>query len=122
EGGTAVVVQAMVLGNRGPTSGSGIVCSRDPDVGRPGMTGDFLPDARGDDVADGTSATLPISTLTDRSPDLARELASGVASIERRLRDLVDVEFTVEDGVLHYLQCRVARRAAPAAVRIAVDL
>ena len=122
DAGTAVVVQMMVFGNRGPNSGTGVVFSRNPNTGEPGLHGDFLLDAQGDDVVAGTHATLPISALGAALPVVGDELTAAVHRIEQRARDMVDVEFTVDDGILFFLQSRVGKRAAPAAVRIAVDL
>jgi pyruvate,orthophosphate dikinase len=126
EPGTAAVVQAMV--GRGPHdapdpgSGAGVAFSRDPTTGAPGFCGEYLPGGRGDDVVGGARATLPLDALAADSPDAHAELAQGVAAVERALRDLVDIEFVVDHGIVHFLQCRVGTRAAAAAVRIAVDL
>jgi pyruvate,orthophosphate dikinase len=127
EPGTAVVVQAMVGAAPGhrepdPASGAGVAFSRDPTTGTPGLCGDYLPGGRGDDVVGGARITLPLDALAAASPDAHSELAEGVAAVERALRDLVDVEFVVDRGTVHFLQCRVGTRAAAAAVRIAVDL
>ena len=122
DAGTAVVVQLMVFGNRGANSGTGVVFSRNPNTGEPGLHGDFLLDAQGDDVVAGTHATLPISALGETMPAIGDELTQAVGRIEQSTRDMVDVEFTVDDGILYFLQSRVGKRAAPAAVRIAVDL
>jgi pyruvate,orthophosphate dikinase len=127
EPGTAVVVQAMVgsgltAEGPGPASGAGVAFSRDPTTGVPGLCGDYLPGGRGEDVVGGARTTQPLAALAAASPDAHAQLADGVAAIERALRDLVDVEFVVEHGVVHFLQCRVGTRAAAAAVRIAVDL
>jgi pyruvate,orthophosphate dikinase len=122
DAGTGVVVQMMVFGNRGPNSGTGVVFSRDPNTGEPGLHGDYLLDAQGDDVVAGTHATLPISALGETLPAIGDELTLAVGRIEQSARDMVDVEFTVDDGVLFFLQSRTGKRAAPAAVRIAVDL
>lgn len=120
--GTAVVVQAMVFGNRSAASGTGVAFSRDPDSGAPGLCGDFLPQAQGEDVAAGTHHPLPVTGLAEVSSPAFAELERAVARIETATRDMVDVEFTVEDGTLHLLQHRPGARAAAAAVRIAVDL
>ncbi len=122
EPGTAVVVQAMAFGNRGSASGSGVASSRDPGTGAPGLCGDFLPGTQGEDVVDGAHRSRPLAELADVSPAAFAELAAAVAMIERAAGDLVDVEFAVEEGVLHVLQHRAGARAAAAAVRIAVDL
>jgi pyruvate,orthophosphate dikinase len=120
--GTAVVVQAMVFGDRRGASGSGVAFSRHPDTGAPGLCGDFLPGAQGPDVADGAHRPLPIDALADLAPRAFAELEVAVARIEELERDLVDVELTVEDGELCLLQHRPGARAAAAAVRVAVDL
>ena len=122
EPGTAVVVQAMVFGDLGPASGTGVALSRDPDTGEPGLCGDFLPGAQGADVVAGTHATQPLAALADVAPDALAELRAAVATLEAATGDMVDVEFTVEEGTLHLLQHRPGPRAAAAAVRIAVDL
>lgn len=122
DGGTAVVVQAMVFGNRASRSGSGVVSSRDPSTGEPGLCGDLLVAAQGSDVVAGTHDPRPIGDLLSLWPEVDRELRSAVAAIESVAGDMVDVEFTVDDGTLHLLQSRIGPRAAPAAVRIAVDL
>ena len=112
--GTAVVVQAMVFGNRGPTSGSGVAFSRDPSSGRPGLFGDYLAGAQGEDVVAGEHDTVPLPELPG--------LAEAVAALERHHRDLCEVELTVEAERLWILQTRVGQRSGRAAVRIAVDL
>lgn len=120
--GTAVVVQAMVFGNRGAGSGSGVVSSRNPSTGAPEPCGDLLVDAQGEDVVAGAHHPRPVADLAARWPDVDAELRDAVARIEADTRDMVDVEFTIEDGTLHLLQSRVGARAAAAAVRVAVDL
>jgi pyruvate, orthophosphate dikinase len=120
--GTAVVVQAMVFGDRSTASGTGVAFSRDPDTGRPGLCGDFLPGAQGTDVVDGTHDPLPVAALAAVSPEAFADLETAVNALEEATGDMVDVEFTVEDATLHLLQHRPGPRAAAAAVRIAVDL
>ncbi len=120
--GTAVVVQAMVFGNRGTASGSGVASSRDPGTGAPGMCGDFLPASQGTDVVDGAHRSRPLAELASVSPGAHADLAGALQAIETAARDLVEVEFAVEDGELQVLQFRPGARAAAAAVRIAVDL
>jgi pyruvate, orthophosphate dikinase len=120
--GTAVVVQAMVFGDRGPASGSGVAFSRHPDTGAPGLCGDFLPGAQGPDVADGGHRPLAIDALARIAPRAFADLERAIARIEALERDLVDVELTVEEGDLYLLQHRPGARAAAAAVRVAVDL
>lgn len=120
--GTAAIVQVMVHGTSRGTSGSGVVFSRNPDTGERELFGDWLPDAPGEDVASGTSHPGPIDDLAVASPDCSAELAAAVRALEQRLRDLVDVEFTIEDDVLHFLQVRPGLRTPRAAARIATDL
>ena len=120
--GTAVTVQTMVFGNLTDRSGTGVVFSRDPSTGAPGLTGDVLVGGQGEDVVSGTHRTWPISSMAERWPHVAAELAAAVAALERELSDLVDVEFTVEDGRLWLLQGRVGMRSPRAALRLAIDL
>jgi pyruvate,orthophosphate dikinase len=120
--GTAVNVQAMVFGNLGPDSGSGVVFTRDPATGAPVPYGDVLLGAQGEDVVAGVRATEPYAALADHLPEVAVELAAALDLLEARWRDLCDVEFTVERGRLWVLQTRVGKRSAAAAVRIATDL
>ncbi len=119
---TAVIVQAMVLGNLGPAAGTGVVFSRDPSTGAPGLVGDFLVGAQGDDVAGGTHATRPVREMRDLWPSMAEELEAAATVLERDLADLVEIEFTIEAGSLWLLQARRATRSAAAAMRIAVDM
>jgi pyruvate,orthophosphate dikinase len=120
--GTGVTVQAMVFGNRGATSGTGVVFTRNPATGEPGLYGDVLFDAQGEDVVAGTHKTEPIATLDERLPSVAAELKSHADRLERHYRDLCDIEFTIEDGRLWLLQVRVGKRSPQAALRIAVDM
>jgi pyruvate,orthophosphate dikinase len=119
---TAVTVQAMVFGNRGATSGTGVLFTRNPATGEPVLYGDVMFDAQGEDVVAGTHRTEPIAVLDERLPEVARELRSYAARLERHYRDLCDIEFTIEDGRLWLLQCRVGKRSPQAALRIAVDM
>jgi pyruvate,orthophosphate dikinase len=120
--GTGVTVQAMVFGNRGGTSGTGVVFTRNPASGEPGLYGDVLFDAQGDDVVAGTHATEPISALDERLPDVAGQLRDVAGRLEHHYRDLCDIEFTIEDGRLWLLQVRVGKRSPQAALRMAVDM
>jgi pyruvate, orthophosphate dikinase len=120
--GTAVNVQAMVFGNRGPDSGTGVVFTRDPATGAPGPYGDYLPRAQGEDVVAGTATTLPVARLADHDPRAYAELIETLRTLEVHYRDVCDVEFTVEEGRLWLLQTRIGKRGAVAAVRVAVDL
>ncbi|QAY62283.1 pyruvate, phosphate dikinase [Xylanimonas allomyrinae] len=120
--GTAVNVQAMVFGNRGPDSGTGVVFTRDPATGRDTLYGDYLPRAQGEDVVGGTARTWPIARMAEHLPDAHHALRSALRRLETHYRDICDVEFTVEQGRLWLLQTRVARRGAVAAVRAAVQM
>jgi pyruvate,orthophosphate dikinase len=120
--GTAVTVQAMVFGNRGPTSATGVVFTRNPATGEPALYGDILFNAQGEDVVAGTHETEPIRVLDERLPELAAELREYAARLERHYADLCDIEFTVEDGRLWMLQVRVGKRSPQAALRMAVDM
>lgn len=120
--GTAVNIVEMVYGNTGPDSGSGVCFTRDPATGTPGAYGDYLPNAQGEDVVNGSRATLGLDELGRREPDVHAELTRHLATLERHYRDLCDVEFTVEDSRLWILQTRVGKRSPSAAFRIASDL
>jgi pyruvate,orthophosphate dikinase len=120
--GTAVTVQAMVFGNRGPTSATGVLFTRNPATGEPTLYGDVLFDAQGEEVVAGTHRTEPIGALDDRLPDVAAELRRHAANLERHYADLCDIEFTVEEGRLWLLQVRVGKRSPQAALRIALDM
>ncbi len=120
--GTAVTVQAMVFGNRGTDSGTGVLFTRNPATGEPTLFGDVLFDAQGEDVVAGTHQTEPISVLDTRMPGVARELRAAAERLERHYADLCDIEFTIEDGKLWLLQVRVGKRSPQAALRIAVDM
>jgi pyruvate, orthophosphate dikinase len=121
EWGTAVNVQQMVFGNKGGTSGSGVAFSRDFATGAPGLSGDFLIDAQGEDVVSGNRSTLDIAEMAEVLPEAHRELAEHVAVLERHYRNMQDVEFTVEEGRLYFLQTRDAKRPPAASVRFACD-
>lgn len=120
--GTAVVVQSMVFGNRNERSGTGVVFTRNPNTGDDTPYGDFLFRAQGEDVVSGRYQTLPVAALGERLPDVWSELNTELHRLEHWLADMLDVEFTVEDGELFLLQVRGAKRAATAAIRVAVDL
>ena len=119
--GTAVSVQQMVFGNKGETSGSGVVFSRNFATGAPGLSGDFLINAQGEDVVSGARSTLDISELPHVMPDAHRDLEHHVAELERHYRNMQDIEFTVEEGRLYFLQTRDAKRPPAASVRFACD-
>ncbi len=120
--GTAVNVQAMVFGNRGDASGSGVCFTRDPATGAQGVYGDYLQNAQGEDVVAGIRNTVPLADLATIDPTAYDELLLIMSVLEHHYRDMCDLEFTVEDGKLWMLQTRVGKRTPEAAVRIAVDM
>ncbi|MGC0416989.1 pyruvate, phosphate dikinase [Embleya sp. AB8] len=120
--GTAVTVQAMVFGNSGPDSGTGVAFTRDPATGRAGVYGDYLPDAQGEDVVSGVRNALPLQELEALDPRSYERLTGILGLLETHYRDLCDVEFTIERGRLWILQTRVGKRTAEAAFRIACAL
>ncbi|MQY03738.1 pyruvate, phosphate dikinase [Actinomadura macrotermitis] len=124
EGGTAVTVQAMVLGDLpGPgVSGTGVLFTRDPVTGEPGAVGEFLPDGQGSGLVDGTRTPGPLADLAARAPGVHADLLRHAAALEAMYADMCDIEFTVEDGTLWLLQVRPGKRTDAAAARIALDL
>ncbi|WP_432118532.1 pyruvate, phosphate dikinase [Streptomyces sp. bgisy032] len=120
--GTAVNIQAMVFGNLGPDSGTGVAFTRDPATGESGVYGDYLPDAQGEDVVAGVRNAVPLTELRHLAPRVYDELGDRLRTLEGHYRDLCDVEFTVERGRLWILQTRVGKRTAEAAFRIAHEL
>jgi pyruvate,orthophosphate dikinase len=120
--GTAVNVQAMVFGNLGEHSATGVTMTRSGATGQPGLEGDYLINAQGEDVVSGTRATRPLETLAEAMPRAHAELQRTAAALEAHYRDMQDIEFTIEDAKLWLLQTRDGKRTAQAAVRIAVDL
>jgi len=120
--GTAVNVQAMAFGNLGEGSGTGVAFTRDPATGAPGVYGDYLPDAQGEDVVAGIRNTFPLTELGDRDAESYEELLDIMRRLELHYQDLCDIEFTVERGKLWMLQTRVGKRTAAAAFRIAIQL
>jgi pyruvate,orthophosphate dikinase len=119
--GTAVNVQQMVYGNKGPTSGSGVAFSRDEVTGAAQPSGDFLTDAQGEDVVSGVRTPRDLSELADWMPTAYTQLVAILRALERHYGDMQDTEFTIEEGRLYMLQTRSAKRPAQAAVRFAVD-
>jgi pyruvate,orthophosphate dikinase len=119
--GTAVVVQAMVFGNLGTPSGTGVAFSRDPLSGEPTLFGEFLEGGQGEDVVAGTLTPQKIAQAAARFPELFAEFEGVARRLEELYRDVVDIEFTVERGKLFILQVRSAKRTAQAALRIAAD-
>ncbi len=120
--GTAVVVQAMVFGNGDERSGTGVVFTRDPSTGAPGLYGDFLGRAQGEDIVAGSHNTADIDGMAATLPECHAELAGLAARVETSFRDLCEIEFTVERGRLWLLQARPGQRSARAAVVSAVQL
>jgi pyruvate, orthophosphate dikinase len=119
--GTAVNIQQMVFGNKGDTSGSGVAFSRDEVTGAPEPSGDFLPNAQGEDVVSGVRTPRDIAEMKDWLPGAHEQLMEILRTLEAHYQDMQDTEFTVEDGQLYMLQTRNAKRPAQAAVRFAVD-
>jgi len=120
--GTAVNVQAMVFGNKGQTSGTGVAFTRDPSDGSKELYGDYLLNAQGEDVVAGIRNTTAIAELHEEMPEVARELDEIFAKLENHYRDMCDIEFTIEQGKLWMLQTRVGKRTARATLKIAVDM
>ena len=120
--GTGVTVQAMVFGNRGDESGTGVLFTRNPATGEAELYGDLLIDAQGEDVVAGTHATASIDELAGRLPAVARELRQHADALEHHYRDCCDIEFTIEQGRLWMLQVRLGMRTARAALRMAADM
>ena len=120
--GTGVTVQAMVFGNSGPDSATGVVFTRNPANGERVLYGDVLFNAQGEDVVAGTHATQPIAYLDERAPAIADELRRHADRLERHYADVCDIEFTIETGKLWMLQTRVGKRSPEAALRIAIDM
>ena len=120
--GTAVTVMAMVFGNLGDTSGTGVCFSRDPSSGERRFFGEFLVNAQGEDVVAGIRTPEPLAALETRMPKVYAQLVAIKDRLEKHYRDMQDMEFTVQEGRLHLLQTRSGKRTAGAAVRIAVEM
>ena len=120
--GTAVTVQAMVFGNRGADSATGVLFTRNPATGENRLYGDVMFDAQGEDVVAGTHRTESLAVLDERLPQVAAELRAASSRLERHFADLCDIEFTIERGRLWLLQVRVGKRSPHAALRIAVEM
>jgi len=120
--GTAVNVQAMVFGNMGDDSGTGVAFTRDPASGENAFYGEFLMNAQGEDVVAGTRTPLPLRDLERENPAVYRQLVAIRRTLERHYRDVMDIEFTIQQGTLYMLQCRVGKRTGAAAIRIATDM
>lgn len=121
-GRTAVNVQAMVFGNMGGSSGTGVAFTRNPSTGAHVFYGEFLMNAQGEDVVAGIRTPLPIAELQNLSPDAYAQLVDIGQRLEKHYRDMQDVEFTIQDGQLFMLQTRNGKRTGQAAVRIAVEM
>lgn len=122
EWGTAVNVQEMVFGNKGDTSGTGVAFSRNPATGEKGIYGEYLMNAQGEDVVAGIRTPLSITKLNEQNPALYKQFIDIVNKLENHYKDMQDMEFTIEEGKLFFLQTRNGKRTAQAALKIAVDL
>ncbi len=120
--GTAVVVQRMVFGNNGDTSGTGVLFTRDPNHGDDELFGEYLPNAQGEELVSGATTPLPLTHLKDTMPEVYEQLHDRVKELERHFGDMQDVEFTIDNRELFILQTRNGKRTGQAAVKIAVDL
>ena len=120
--GTAVNVQMMAFGNMGDNCGTGVAFTRDPATGEPGLMGEFLTNAQGEDVVAGVRTPMPIAEMAQKFPAAFEEFNKVCALLEDHYRDMQDMEFTVEDGKLYMLQTRNGKRTAKAALKIACDL
>jgi pyruvate,orthophosphate dikinase len=120
--GTAVNVQAMVFGNLGETSGTGVAFSRDPSTGENKYYGEYLMNAQGEDVVAGIRTPLPVSELEKQDPVIYRQLIEFKDKLERHYRDMQDMEFTIQEGELFLLQTRMGKRTGFAAIKIAVEM
>ncbi len=120
--GTAVNVQAMVFGNMGDNSGTGVAFTRDPATGEKVLFGEYLINAQGEDVVAGVRTPKPISKLEEDMPDVYRQFVEIATKLEQHYRDMQDMEYTIENGKLYMLQTRNGKRTAAAAIKIAVDL
>ncbi|MCS6316412.1 MAG: pyruvate, phosphate dikinase, partial [Nitrospira sp.] len=120
--GTAVNVVAMVFGNMGETSGTGVAFTRDPATGQRNFFGECLTNAPGEDVVAGIRTPLPVNELEKFMPQAYKDLETTYKKLERHYRDMLDLEFTIQEGKLYMLQTRVGKRTGVAAVRIAVDM
>ncbi|GFP77028.1 pyruvate, phosphate dikinase [Clostridium fungisolvens] len=120
--GTAVNVQEMVFGNKGETSGTGVAFSRDPSTGENAIYGEYLMNAQGEDVVAGIRTPQPIAKLQEQNPEIYKQFEDIVNTLEKHYRDMQDMEFTIEEGTLYFLQTRNGKRTAQSALKIAVDL
>ena len=120
--GTAVNVVQMVFGNKGEESGTGVAFTRDPSTGEPGLYGEFLANAQGEDVVAGIRTPEPLAQMEQKLPAAFEQLLETMRRLEKHYQDVQDIEFTVEDNALYLLQTRSAKRTAAAAVKSAVDM
>lgn len=120
--GTAVNVQQMVFGNKGETSGTGVIFSRNPATGENKIYGEYLMNAQGEDVVAGIRTPLPIVKLEEQNPAIYKQLTDIINTLETHYKDMQDMEITIEEGKLYFLQTRNGKRTAQAALKIAVDL
>ncbi|MBE6155789.1 MAG: pyruvate, phosphate dikinase [Firmicutes bacterium] len=120
--GTAVNVQAMVFGNMGETSGTGVAFTRNPSTGEKGIYGEYLINAQGEDVVAGVRTPQPITKLEEDLPECYKEFIEIADKLEKHYCDMQDMEFTIQEGKLYFLQTRNGKRTAHAAIQIACDL
>jgi len=120
--GTAVNVQSMVFGNMGDTSGTGVAFTRNPSTGEKKVFGEFLINAQGEDVVAGIRTPLTIDKLNEVMPDIYKQFIEAAHTLEQHYKDMQDIEFTIEQGKLYFLQTRSGKRTADAALRAAVEM
>lgn len=120
--GTAVIIQRMVFGNLNNNSCTGVLFTRNPDNGDLELVGEYLPNAQGEDVVSGAVTPIDISVLAKEKPKLYKKLVTTVMKLEKSWGDVLDVEFTIENGVLYLLQCRSAKKSAVGAVRLSLGM
>ncbi|MDD7735479.1 MAG: pyruvate, phosphate dikinase [Bacilli bacterium] len=120
--GTAVNVQSMAFGNKGETSGTGVAFSRDPGTGEKVVSAEYLPNAQGEDVVAGIRTPLHIDELKRRMPEVYEQFITTINNMEKHYRDMQDMEFTVEEGKLYFLQTRNGKRTPAAALKMACDM
>ena len=120
--GTAVNVQMMAFGNMGDDCGTGVAFTRDPATGEPGLMGEFLVNAQGEDVVAGVRTPMPIAEMADKFPEAFAQFKEVCKTLEDHYRDMQDMEFTIQGGKLYMLQTRNGKRTAKAALKIACDL
>ncbi|KAL9266803.1 Pyruvate, phosphate dikinase, chloroplastic-like protein [Drosera capensis] len=120
--GTAVNIQSMVFGNMGNTSGTGVLFTRNPSTGEAKLYGEFLINAQGEDVVAGIRTPEDLNSMKNCMPDAYKELVENCEILERHYKDMMDIEFTVQENRLWMLQCRAGKRTGKGAVKIAVDM